>query len=72
MEQRTADISKTQYDILRKNPVFFLKFHENIWEDYHGEEHDDSMWVSVDRELNISTEAKKFANRYLGYALCIT
>lgn len=71
MEQRTADISKTQYDILRKNPVFFLKFHENIWEDYHGEEHDDSMWVSVDRELNISTEAKKFANRYLGYALCI-
>jgi hypothetical protein len=71
MEQRTADISKIQYGVLRKNPVFFLKFHENIWEDYHGEEHDDSTWRSVDRDLSIIIKAEKFANRYLDYALCI-
>ena len=27
---KTADISKTRYEELKKNPVFFLKFFENI------------------------------------------
>lgn len=68
---KTADISKTRYEELRKNPVFFLKFFENIHYDNNGKEIDYSRWNSLDRELNISFEAGVFANRELGYALCV-
>lgn len=68
---KTADISKTRYEELKKNPVFFLKFFENIHYDNNGKEIDYSRWNSLDRELNISFEAGVFANRELGYALCV-
>lgn len=69
---RTVNISKIKYEELRKNPVFFLKFFENIRYDYNSHEDVDfSKWSSLDRDLNISFDAGKFANRELGYALCI-
>ena len=68
---KTADISKTRYEELRKNPVFFLKLFENIHYDNNGKKIDYSSWNSLDRELNISIEAGVFANRELGYALCV-
>lgn len=68
---QTADINKTRYEELRKNPVFFLKFFENIRYDNNGKEIDYSRWSSLDRELNISFDAGTFADRELGYALCV-
>lgn len=68
---QTADLSKVRYEELQKNPVFFLKFFENIRYDDNGREIDYSKWSSLDRDLNISFDAGTFANRELGYALCI-
>lgn len=68
---QTADINKARYEELQKNPVFFLKLFENIRYDNNGKEIDYSRWSSLDRDLNISFDAGKFANRELGYALCI-
>lgn len=68
---QTADINKSRYEELRKNPVFFLKFFENIRYDDNGNEIDYSTWRSLDRDLNISFDAGTFANRELGYILCI-
>lgn len=67
----TADIAKARYEELRKNPVFFLKFFENIGYDNNGKKTDYSRWSSLDRDLNISFDAGTFANRGLGYALCV-
>lgn len=67
-----ADISKLKFEELRKNPVFFLKFSANYYEDYKtGKQIDNSKWISLDRDLNISFDAGNFANRELKYALCI-
>lgn len=68
---QTADINKSRYEELRKNPVFFLKFFENIRYDDNGNEIDCSTWRSLDRDLNISFDAGTFADRELGYALCV-
>ena len=68
---KTAYINKIRYEELRKNPVFFLKFFENIRYDNNEEEIDYSRWSSLDRELNISFDAGTFADRELGYALCV-
>lgn len=68
---QTADIKKTRYEELKKNPVFFLKFFENIRYDNNGKEIDYSRWSSLDRDLNISFDAGTFADRELGYALCV-
>ena len=68
---QTADINKTRYEELKKNPVFFLKFFENIRYDNNGKEIDYSRWSSLDRDLNISFDAGTFADRELGYALCV-
>ena len=68
---QTADINKSRYEELRKNPVFFLKFFENIRYDDNGNEIDYSTWRSLDRDLNISFDAGTFADRELGYALCV-
>ena len=68
---QTADINKTRYEELKKNPVFFLKFFENIRYDNKGKEIDYSRWSSLDRDLNISFDAGTFADRELGYALCV-
>lgn len=68
---QTADISKIRYEELRKNPVFFLKFFENIHYDNNGRMIDYSRWSSLDRDLDISFDAGTFANRELKYALCV-
>lgn len=68
---QTADINKTRYEELKKNPVFFLKFFENIRYDNNWKEIDYSRWSSLDRDLNISFDAGTFADRELGYALCV-
>lgn len=68
---QTADINKTRYEELKKNPVFFLKFFENMRYDNNGKEIDYSRWSSLDRDLNISFDAGTFADRELGYALCV-
>ena len=68
---KTAYINKIRYEELRKNPVVFLKFFENIRYDNNEEEINYSRWSSLDRELNISFDAGTFADRELGYALCV-
>lgn len=68
---QTAEISKIRFEELQKNPIFFLKFFENIRYDKNGKEIDYSRWSSLDRDLNISFDAGTFADRELGYALCV-
>ena len=69
--KKTATISEIQYERLRKNPVFFLKLFEYTFYNKNGEEIDNSTWRSLDRDLNISIKAGNFANRNLGYCLCV-
>ena len=66
-----VEISKHRCEMLKKNPVFFLKFYENIRDNGYGEEQDLSTWRSLDRDLNIIFGAGNFADRVLGYALCV-
>ena len=68
---KTADINGARYEELIKNHVFFLKFFEDIHYDNNGVEIDQSSWNSLDHDLNISFEAGTFADRELGYALCV-
>lgn len=68
---QTVDISKNRYEELKKNPVFFLKFYNNIRYDEQGNIVDCSTWRSLDSDLNITFDAGNFANRTLGYTLCI-
>lgn len=68
---QTVDISKSRYEELKKNPVFFLKYFENIRYDDQGNENDYSTWRSLDRDLNINFDAGDFADHSLGYTLCI-
>ena len=60
---QTAEISKIRFEELQKNPIFFLKFFENIRYDKNGKEIDYSRWSSLDRDLNISFDAGTFADR---------
>lgn len=68
---QTVDISKKRYEGLKSNPIFFLKFCENIQYDSNGKEIDYSTWCSSDRDLNISFDANNFADRTLDYSLCV-
>lgn len=68
---QTANISKIRYEELRKNPVFFLKYSEEIRYEKDNKEIIYPRWDSLDRELNISFYAKTFADSELSYALCV-
>ena len=67
----TVKISAKVYEELRKTPLFFVKFHEHIWVDKEGHEHDDSLWKSVNYDFSISFSAQDFGNRVNGYCLCL-
>lgn len=69
--KRIVNISKNKHKELKKNPVFFLKYFEDIQYDNQNKEIDCSMWRSLDDNLNISFNVGDFADRTLGYALCI-
>lgn len=69
--KQTVDISMSRYEGLKKNPVFFLKYFENIRYDNQNKEVDNSTWCSLEPDLNISFDAGNFADRTLGYALCV-
>lgn len=69
--QQIIDFNSERYNELKKNPVLFLKFHENYQTGSQGKKIDNSQWRSVDRDLGISFEAGKFGNRLLGYCLII-
>lgn len=69
--QMTVEISAKVYEELRKTPLFFVKFHEHIWVDKEGHEHDDSLWKSVNYDFSISFSAQDFGNRVNGYCLCL-
>lgn len=64
-------IKESRYAELKKNPLLFLRFYENIQYDEYGNEHDYSQWQSIDRNLSIQIEDFNFANRKLGYCLAI-
>ncbi len=53
------------------NNVFFLKYLPYSYFDREGNEVDVSKWVSVDRDLNISFEAKQAGLDVRNYHLCI-
>ena len=42
--QMTVEISTNVYEELRKTPLFFVKFYEDIRWDENGREHDYSLW----------------------------
>lgn len=65
------DISTSRFEELDKNRLFFLRFYSNIHYDDEGKEQDYSKWQSIDRDLGISFDAGNFADRSLGYCLCI-
>lgn len=62
---------RARYEELRKNPVFFLKSFEDVQYNINGDMIDGFIWKSLDSGLNISVTEQEFANRDLGYALCI-
>ncbi len=43
----TVKISTKVYEELRKSPLFFVKFYEDIRMDQNGREFDHSLWKSV-------------------------
>lgn len=69
--QRFVKVSSEQYEEMRKQPLFFVKFYKRVFTDNEGNEHDNSEWQSVDRDLNIDFPAGDFGNRDYGYSLCI-
>lgn len=69
--QMTVEISTKVYEELRKTPLFFVKFHEDIRWDENGCEHDKSLWESVNSDYSISFPAQIFGNRVNGYCLCL-
>lgn len=69
--QMTVEISTKVYNELRLAPLFFVKFHERIWIDKNGQEHDDSSWKSVNSDFSISFPAQNLGNRANGYCLCL-
>lgn len=69
--QITIEMSTKVYEELRKTPLFFVKFHEDIRTDENGREHDYSLWKSVNSDYSISFPAQNFGNRVNGYCLCL-
>lgn len=69
--QITVEISTKVYEELRKSPLFFVKFYENIRMDENGREYDHSLWKSVNSDFSISFPAQNFGNREKGYCLCL-
>lgn len=69
--QMTVEINTEVYEELRKNPLFFLKYDENIRMDKNGRECDYSLWESVNSDYSISFPAQNFGNRVNGYCLCL-
>lgn len=69
--QMTVEISTKVYEELRKTPLFFVKFHEDIRTDKNGCERDYSLWKSVNSDYSISFPAQNFGNRVNGYCLCL-
>lgn len=67
----TVKISTKVYEELRKSPLFFVKFYEDIRMDENGREFDHSLWKSVNSDLSISFPAQNFGNRENGYCLCL-
>lgn len=68
---KQIEIETTQYEKMREMPLFFVKFHKNTSYDEHGYKYDYSEWRSIDRDLRIRFDASDFAQRQLGYCLCI-
>lgn len=66
-----VEISTKVYEELRKTPLFFMKFHEDIRMYENGRKNDYSLWKSVNSDLSISFPAKNFGNRSNGYCLCL-
>ena len=69
--QMTVEISAKVYEELRKTPLFFVKFYENILMDKNSREHDYSLWKSVNSDFSISFPAQNFGNRVNEYCLCL-
>lgn len=67
----TVEISAKVYEELRKTPLFFVKYHEDIRMDKNGRECDYSLWESVNSDYSISFPAQNFGNRVNGYCLCL-
>ena len=68
---KTIDIKIDIFERLYHNRLFFLRLYENYHYDEKGNEYDYSQWQSIDRELDISIDADNFADRSLGYCLCV-
>lgn len=54
-----------------KNNLFFLKYSPYSYFNRDGEEVDASKWVSVDRDLNVTLEARFISHNDRDYHLCI-
>lgn len=67
----TVEISTEVYEELRKYPLFFVKYYEDIRTDENGREYDYSLWKSVNSDYSISFPAQSFGNRGNGYCLCL-
>lgn len=67
----TIEISTNVYEELRKKPLFFVKYYEDIRTDENGSEHDYSLWKSVNSDYSISFLAQNFGNRGNKYCLCL-
>ena len=70
--QMKVEIGTEVYEELRKTPLFFVKFHEDIRTDENGCERDYSLWKSVNSDYSISFPAQNFGNRVNGYCLCLS
>lgn len=69
--QRTVEINTIQYEEMRKQPLFFVRFHVNNYYDNNGRSVNTYEWQSVDSDLGISFHADDFGQPHVGYCLCI-
>jgi hypothetical protein len=70
MNRKVIKLNANLYEKIEELPFFFVRLYERIFYDDQGEEHDNSEWQSIDKDLGINFSASNFGKRDLGYCLC--
>ena len=67
----TSLIQKRVFENLKANPFFFMRFEKIVTYDEDGTEHDESKYVTVDREIGISIRESIESAQGKDYILCL-
>lgn len=64
-------ITLSQYEKIREQSLFFLKYNEYITYDKNGEEIDNSTWRSIDSDLGFNIPVKIFGQNEIEFEYCL-